>query len=433
MNYHTDTVSDILKEVPLPKMVRVRQKFLQNKVEDVPETVRRELARAKIRQRIRPGMTVALTCGSRGVANIAVVLRETAAVLREAGAYPFIIPAMGSHGGATAEGQKKILTSYGVTEEFCGCPVRATMEVKQIAVTEGGEPVYIDRYAAEADGIIPINRIKPHTDFQYTYESGVMKILTIGLGKQKGAETCHRWGPDYLARRIEMFANCILDHANVLFGIGLVENAYDETCLIRGMTPAEIRTEEPKLLKIAYQSMAQILFKNIDVLVVDKIGKEISGSGADPNITGKFATNCVKEGMVQASKRIYLDLTDITDGNACGVGLCDIITERLYRKIDIDKTYPNSITSTILNASKIPIFVRNQKEALQLGVYSCNCPDQKRVKMVRVSTTAELGEIFISEALLEEARQNPKVEILSEPEEMTFDENGDLFPDSFIL
>lgn len=420
-------VSKILQGVPLPRMVKIRQKFLRDRVEDIPATVRAELSRPCIREKVHPGMYVALTCGSRGVANIPLILREIATFLKEAGAHPFIVPAMGSHGGATADGQCKVLQSYGVTEQFCGCPIRATMEVRQIATTKDGEPVVIDRFAAEADGIIPVNRIKPHTDFQYIYESGLMKMMTIGLGKQKGAENCHRLGPDHLARRIETFANYILDNAQILFGVGTVENAYDETCLLRALTPDEIRTQEPEILKYAYRSMAQILFKDIDVLVVDRIGKEISGSGADPNITGSFATNCVKEGIVKARKRVYLDLTDITDGNACGVGLCDVITERLYRKIDFDKTYPNSITSTILNASKIPIFMKNQCEALKLGIYASNCPDQKKVKLVRIATTMELSEILISEALLGEARANPQIEILSEATEMMFDSKGDLF------
>lgn len=433
MEYTKETVSKILENIPLPRMVKVRQQFNRDIIENIPEKVLEELSRPEICERIKPGMSIALTCGSRGVANIRIILREVASFLKEHGANPFIVPAMGSHGGATSEGQKKILNSFGVTEDFCKCPIRATMEVCQIATTKDGEPVYIDKYAAKADGIIPINRIKPHTDFQYTYESGVMKIMAIGLGKQKGAETIHNWGPDYLSRRIEMFANHILDNANVLFGVGLVENAYDETCLIHAMTPDEIRNEEPIILKYAYKSMAQIMFKNIDILVVDKIGKEISGSGADPNITGRFATDCVKEGMVHSSKSIYFDLTDKTDGNACGVGLCDIITERLYKKIDIDKTYPNSITSTILNASKVPIFVKNQKEALQLGVYSSNCRDWSKVKIVRIATTADVSEIYISEGLLPEAKDNPMIQIISEPEEMIFDENGDLFPDSSIM
>ena len=430
MKYDTTVVDRILENVPLPKMVRVRQKFDSSHIENISVAVRTELMRSNISDRVKPGMKIAVSCGSRGVANINLILKEIVAVLNELGAEPFIFPAMGSHGGATAVGQKKILYSYGVTEAFCGCPILSSMEVKQIATTPTGEPVYIDKNAAEADGIIPVNRIKPHTDFQYTYESGLMKILTIGMGKQKGAEICHSWGPDHLAARIEMIANLIMENANILFGVGTVENAYDQTCILRALTPEEIKSEEPKILLQAYNRMAQIYFKNIDVLVVDEIGKEISGSGADPNITGHFATNCVKPGMVNASKRVYLDLTEETDGNAVGIGMCDITTLRAVEKVDFGKTFPNSITSTILSAAMIPLFLKNQREAIKCGIYSCNCRDQSQVKLVRIKNTMNLGEIEISEALLDEALRKPAGEILSEPEFMRFDASGNLFSDA---
>lgn len=427
LQYHTDSVSQIISPIELPKMVKVRQRFARSIIGDIPSAVRSELEQARIRGLIRPGMSIAITGSSRGIASLAVVLREIAIVLREWGAKPFIIPAMGSHGGATAEGQRRILTAHGITEENCNCPVRSTMEVKNVGETPDGQAVFIDRYAAEADGIVVVNRIKPHTDFQFTYESGLMKMMAIGLGKQYGAQQCHSRGVYCLPEQIEMFARCILEKTPIVFGVGLVENAYDELCSLRVLTAAEIPEEEPSILRTAYDAMAQIYFKDIDILIVDYIGKEISGAGADPNITGRFATGCLKAGKVKAKILTFLDVTDESDGNACGVGFADITTQRLYEKIDIDKMYPNSITSNLLLTGRIPICMKNQREAIQLAMHAACCTDPNRVRIVRIPSTASLDEIHISQALLHQADKLPQVDVLSGPENMAFDASGNLF------
>ena len=266
-------IHDLLKDVPIPRMVPVRQIFDGSHLEDVPAAVRAEFARPAVAERIRPGMRIAITAGSRGIDNLAVIIREAASILKEKGAQPFVIPAMGSHGGSTAEGQLAVIHEYGVTEDFVGCPVIATMECKEIGRLDDGRPILINRLAAEADGIISLNRIKAHTAFRGRYESGVMKMLTIGLGCQPGAEVCHRQGILHLGPNVEKFAFGILRNAPVLLGVGIIENAYDQTAMIRVMTKEEIPEEEPKLLEIAKSRMACLKIPAVDVLIVDRIGK----------------------------------------------------------------------------------------------------------------------------------------------------------------
>jgi len=422
--YDTKVIDGILKDITIPKMIPVRQIFERDKIDNVSLAVKCVLNQEKIKSTINPEMRIAITCGSRGITNLSLILREICNFVKERGGQPFIVPAMGSHGGATAEGQRKILEDKGVTEKYCGCPIFSSMETIEIGRTPEGEPVFLDKFAASSNGIILVGRIKPHTDFQARYESGLMKMMAVGLGKQKGAESVHKKGPDYVGSQVALLGSYVLEKSPILFGIGLVENAYDETKIIKALAKDEIKEEEPQLLKQAYRSMARILFKNMDLLIVDEIGKEISGTGADPNVTGRFATNCKKEGVSEASKLIFLDLTKATDGNAVGVGLCDITTLRLYNKIDFVKTYANSITSTILSASKIPVITENDRQAVRLGIYSSNCTDMSGIKIVRIKNTMELSEIFISEALLSEAQQNPQIEILEAAQDMRFDKDG---------
>lgn len=417
----------MLAPIKLPNFVRVLQTFDHSHIEDIAQAIQAQLSRAAIRSQLRPGMSIAVTCGSRGIADIDIVLRELVQQLQALGTNPFIIPAMGSHGGATAERQRTVLAQLGVTEERIGCPIHATMDVVQVATADNGDPVYVDRFAAQADGIILVGRIKPHTDFSSTYESGLVKMMVIGLGKQKGAESCHRLGPEFLPNRIERFSHYVADNVNLLFGLGLVENAYDKLCLIRALTKDEIFTEEPILLQYAYQQFAQIPFKQLDVLVVDEIGKEISGGGADPNVTGRFPNPITKAVAVQATCCVYLRLTKQTNGNACGVGLADIITQHLLDQIDFAKTYPNSITSTLLHPSKIPIVMKNDYDAMRLALYACRCQDRKKAKIVRIVNTAQLSEMWISEALIPEAQAMPQIELLTAPQPMPFDSHGDLF------
>lgn len=423
-------VSDLLREVPLPRMVRVEQKFDRTHIppEDIPAVVKKELSREAIASRIRPGMEIAITVGSRGVANVAVITRAIADFVKERGAVPFLVPAMGSHGGATAQGQREIIESYGVTEEAMGCEIRSSMETVVLGLSGNGKPVHCDRIAASADGIIVCGRVKPHTAFRGPYESGICKMMCIGLGKQKGAEVLHADGFGQMVDEVPMFARVFLEKAPVLCGIGILENAYDETREIAALAADEIMEKEPELLLRAKSYMPRLLFDSCDVLIVDRIGKNISGDGMDPNISGRFPTPFATGG-IHAQRVAVLDLTEETHGNASGIGLADVTTQRLFRKMDAEMTYPNSITNTITDVVKIPMVLYTDKEAIQMAVKSCNFIDRAHPRMIRIENTMKLKEIFISEGMLAQAGENPQIRVLDEPEEFPFDAKGNLLPE----
>ena len=419
-------VSELVKNVGIPNMYKVRQKFSTQKIEDIPAEIVKQLSRPEIENSIRPGMSIAITAGSRGISNIALITKEIVVFVQSKGAHPFIIPAMGSHGGATAEGQREILRDYGITEESMGCPLRATMETVPIGDTEESHKVLIDRYAAEADAIIAVGRIKPHTAYRGPYESGVMKMLTIGLGKQQGAEVCHESGFKNMGRLVPLFGKAILKNSNVIFGVGIIENAYEDTYKIVSLTPQEIIDKEPALLDEAKSKMPKIIIPETDVLIVDKIGKNYSGDGMDPNITGTFCTPYASGGII-SQRVVVLDLSKETHGNAIGLGMAHVTTKRAYEKVDFEKTYPNSITSTVLDVSKIPVVMASDKDAIAVAIKTCNEIDKINVRLVRIPNSLHLDEIFISEALLEEAKKNPDIEIISGPEQWAFDESGNLW------
>lgn len=419
-------IHELLKNVPIPRMVAVRQHFDGSHLADVPAAVRQELARPALWESIRPGMRIAITAGSRGIANLAVIIREVAAALKEFGALPFVIPAMGSHGGSTAQGQLDVIHEYGVTEENVGCPVVATMDVTRIGDLDDGRPIYINRLAAEADGIISLNRIKAHTAFHGRYESGVMKMLTIGLGCQAGAETCHRQGIEHLGPNVEKFAFGILEHANILWGVGIIENAYDQTAMVQVMTGREIPLLEPGLLDIAKDQMAKLKLPQVDVLIVDKIGKDISGEGMDPNITGRFIVSSI-HGGIAATRIGVLDLTDATLGNAVGLGMVDTCSKRVVERMSRENTYPNSLTSTVTSLCKIPMYFDTHKETIQATIKMTPAKPPKEITMIRIESTLAMDRIWVSENLLDEVRKYPDMEIIGQPESLVFNEQDDLF------
>ncbi len=426
-----ETITALIQDVPIPKMVRVRQNFDRSHIptEELAAVVTRELDREELGGRILPGQKIAITCGSRGINHYAVMARAMVDFVRSKGAEPYIVASMGSHGGATAEGQSQILRDYGITEEAMGCPVKSSMETVEIGRSGvRGQPVRIDRYASEADGILLFNRVKPHTSFRGRYESGLMKMMAIGLGKQHGAENIHHQSPGIMHELVEEYGRAIMENCPILGGIAIVENAYDETYLIQGMTPAEIITEEPKLRDLSYETIAHLLFDKCDVLVVDKIGKNFSGDGMDPNISGRFVQPKYCSGGIQAEKVVVLDLSDETHGNAQGIGLAEVTTRRLFNKMKLEMTYPTGVTNTFLHLMKIPMIMDNDREALQLAL--CCCPDAEdpdHLKLIRIPNTAHIDEIEISEGLLPLARANPQIEILTEPYDLPFDEAGNLF------
>lgn len=422
------TVTNLIQNVPIPKVVRVRQNFDRTCIPDgeIPGVLLGQLQ--KFAQYIRPGMRIAITCGSRGIHCYAQMVKTMVDFVKERGAQPFIVAAMGSHGGATSEGQRQILADYGITEEAMGCPVLCDMETVEIGKSIfRGQSVCLDKNAASADGILLFNRIKPHTSFRGKYESGLMKMMAIGLGKQQGAGQIHGQSPAIMHELVEEYGRTILENCPVLGGIAVIENAYDDTWKIAGLTAEEILTEEPKLKEESYQTIARLPFQACDVLVVDKIGKNISGDGMDPNVSGRFCTRYASGG-IQAEKVVVLDLTDETHGNAQGVGLADVTTRRLFEKMKLEMTYPTGVTNTFLHLMKIPMIMDNDREALQLAL--CCCPeaeDQENKKLIRIPDTAHIEYLEVSEGMLPLVRQNPKLEIVSEAYDLPFDELGNLF------
>ena len=422
-------ISNLLKDVKIPKMFHAVQEFKKDRIEPerIPALVYEQLSRPEISRTVKPGMEIAITAGSRGVANVDVITKAIVDFCKEKGAKPFIVPAMGSHGGATAEGQLEVLAGFNITEETMGCPIRSSMETVLLGYSEYGKPVYQDKNAHEADGIILSCRIKPHNAFRGKYESGVLKMLVVGLGKQKGAESVHSDGMDNMARNIPANGRVALENSKILFAIPCVENAYDETALIEAIPTDQIFDREPELLKIAASNMPSILVGEADVLVVNEMGKNYSGTGVDPNISGTWSNDYVSGGL-KVKRTCFLDLTDCSHGNANGMGLASVITARMFEKLDLNKIYMNSFTSTVLKSAMMPPVVANDREAIQACIRTANRIDRDHVRMVRIKNTLHIGEIMLSESYYEDVVNGkyPGLTAVSEPAELLFDEEGNL-------
>ena len=415
--------------VKLPRMISVRQKFEAQRLPDIAAAVAAEFARPEVRARVKPGQAVAVGCGSRGIANIALIVKSVIRELGALGAKPFIFPAMGSHGAATAEGQRKVLEGYGITEAATGVPIRATMDTVVVGHLEDGTPVHMDRFAAEADAIVVINRIKPHTAFRGPTESGITKMLSIGIGKIVGAATYHRHGMDTFPTLLPKVRDVNLKARNVLFGVGVVENAYDQTAHLE-IVPAEaIGTREPPLQEMAKRLMPRLLFSEIDVLVIEEMGKNISGAGFDPNITGRNrrAVQWKQDPLVK--KIVVLGLTPESHGNATGIGGADVTTLRLYREMDVGATYANVITSMNLDGAAIPIVMNDDREAIALAVKTVVRVQPEACRIVRIRNTLDLAEIQVSEPMLAEITARPeRFQISSPAAAWSFDAEGNLAP-----
>ena len=429
-----ETITNLIKDTPIPKMVRVRQNFDKTCIpeSDIPGIILRELDRPEIGGKILPGQKIAITCGSRGINHNALMARTIVDFVKSKGAAPYIVAAMGSHGGATAEGQLQILKDYGITEEAMGCPVKSSMETVQIGISGvRHQPVFMDKNASEADGIILFNRIKPHTSFRGPYESGLLKMSVIGMGKQHGAESVHESGFQNMGRVMPQFARVVFDNTNIVAGVGIIENAYDQTYKIAALNAAEIWEQEPELLKEANRLLGRIWVDKADVLVVDKLGKNISGDGMDPNVSGTFGSpgrpRNGEPGPILAQRTVVLDLTDESHGNFNGIGVADVTTKRLIDKSIVDVTYPNALTSTLVNMVKMPIFAHSDENAIKLAVRVCNMIDKQHPRIVRIANTMELSHIWVSEALVEEVKDHPHMELDGELQDWGFDENGNLW------
>ncbi|WP_144527784.1 lactate racemase domain-containing protein [Peribacillus simplex] len=415
-----DIISELLREIQLPKMVKVRQKFHTPQIADVAGEVKKAIKEAGVLSRINEEDRVAIAVGSRGVADLPTLVRETVAAVKEAGGNPFIVTAMGSHGGATAEGQIDVLLQLGISEESVGAPILSSMEVIKLDELPNGLPVYIDKLAYESDKIIVINRIKPHTAFRGPVESGLMKMITIGLGKQKGAEAAHAYSFKYMAEHVPEMAKISLAKAPIIFGLATIENAYDKPAKIVAVPAEELEEVEPGLLLEAKSMMPKIHFDSIDVLIVNELGKDISGDGMDPNITGNFATPYATGGP-DVKRTVVLGLTEKTHGNANGIGMADMTTKAVMNEIEWEKGYANALTSTVTDVVKLPMFLDTQELAVKAAIKTCNAFDLNKVRVVRIKNTLEIGEIWISESMKEEALKNKNIELLSAPEELALD------------
>lgn len=416
---------ELLKDIPLPKMVKVKQNFSTEKIENLEHALKEKLEQEHIREKVKPGMEIALAVGSRGMDRLPEITAVTVQFLKDLGAKPFIVPSMGSHGGASAEGQIAVLEHLGVTEASAGCEIRSSMEVITVGHLPNGLPVYLDKYASEADGIVVINRVKPHTAFRGPVESGIMKMISIGLGKQKGAEACHQLGFKYMAENVPAMAKMIMEKKPVLFGVATVENAFDKVAQVEVLAAEEIGEKEVDLQVLAKQLLPKLHFEQLEVLVIDEIGKNISGDGMDPNITGRYPTPYAFGGP-DVNKMVVLDLTPETEGNANGVGTADFTTQRLVDKMNLEVTYANGLTSTVCAPTKIATTLENDRMALQAAIKTSNILDFTKVKMVRIKNTLEISEIEVSEALLEYIEQHPEMERISDLYDLSFDQDGNL-------
>jgi hypothetical protein len=408
----------------LPRMLRLRQTFPRPRVTDIPKAVAQALEGARLP--VKRGDTVAVGAGSRGIANIDVVVGATVRWLRDLGAKPFVFPAMGSHGGGTVEGQLSVLEHYGITEATMGCPLRATMEVNQVGEALG-LPVWLDRYAAEADWIGLVNRIKPHTDFKGTIESGLFKMMTIGLGKWKGAIQYHRMSVTHgYETVITAVGREILSKVKVGFGVGIAENGYDETAQVEAFNATDLEAGERRLLKSAREWMARLPFSPMDVLIVEEMGKNISGAGMDTNIIGR-PTN-PHEPFPADPKILWivtLDLTDESYGNAIGIGNADFTTRRLVDKIDMKPTLINAITACEPGVAKVPATYETDREAVEAALSCIGLTPPERARVIRIKNTLMLGELEVSEAFAAEVARRSDLTVLGEST-LAFDASGRL-------
>lgn len=412
-------IRNLINDVDIPKFYKVINHMNASHIEDIPLAVHRALERKGTLDRIRPGSKVCFTAASREIANSVAILRTFAEELKRIGCTPCIVPGMGSHGGATAQGQRDVLTHFGITEEACGCEIHSSMETVAIGVTPEGLEVRLDAFALSCDYIVPIARIKPHTDFHGPFESGIMKMLAIGLGNQYGASICHARGFGLMHINVPAFGRVALQNANIPFAIGLVENAYHQTCVIRAIPNECVEVEEPELLLLAKSLMPSIPFQKVNVLILEQIGKDISGDGMDPNIVGRTYNHREKPFIDRIG---VLNLSPKTGSNFHGIGNADITTRRILEKGSFDETYPNGITSHLVEYSRIPAVMDSDKACLQACLKTC--PDLGEAKkVIWAKDTLHMDTFFASESLLDEIRASPVLTTDGKIYALAFDTN----------
>lgn len=392
-------------EYKLPRMYTIHQHFPDAHL-DEPETVLKEsLSREEIRVLVKSGMKVAVAVGSRGITGISQIVKITIDYLKELGASPFIVSAMGSHGGGTKEGQREVLASYGITEENMGVPVVTDTDTVDLGARKNGQHVWFDRAAYQADLIVPINRIKLHTDFVGELQSGLCKMLVIGLGNQKGCSAAHETDFEEFSDMLEESAALIIKKAPVGFGVAIMENAFDETCLLEAVPAGQMIAREKELVKLCVEKMPYIQVKKADIIIVEEIGKDISGAGFDPNILGRSTVRSkYLLPIPEFQKLVLLDVTEASHGNAIGVGLFDVITEKVFSKMDREATYANAIACKCILDARIPMIAKDEDEAVRIAVKSCRSLDMENLRIIRIKNTLNLEKIQVSEAIYREEK-----------------------------
>lgn len=414
-----------------PRMFRLRQKFDARRVADIPAEVKNQLVALNLSERIRPGQSVAITAGSRGIAHIGLITRTVVDHFKSLGAVPFIVPAMGSHGGGTAAGQAQLLEHYGITPEKMGCELRASMETVIVDKTPQGIPVHFDKHASLADHVFVVGRVKPHTGFVGEVESGLHKMMLIGLGKHEGAKIYHRAIADYsFMDIITAVAASVIAKCRVVGGLAIVENAYDETALIEAVAPSRFLEREKELLKLASQWLPRLPFPYVDLLIIDQIGKNISGTGLDTNVVGrKFNDHAGTDRDAVRCKRIFVrGMTEETHGNATGIGLSEFTNQRTVDAIDRKITNINCVTGLHPTAAMIPIAYDTDREVVTNALQTCGLVEPQNARVVQISDTLHLGEVIISDAYLPQLAGREDLEQISEPAEMSFDAGGNMRP-----
>lgn len=418
-------INEILDNIKLPQIMKVSQIFDNTKLDDVEGDLNQKLIYKNIKDKIKPGMKIAITGGSRGISFYKELMKTIVSFVKKCGATPFIVPSMGSHGGGTSEGQENMLKKLGITKESVGCEIISSMDVVEVGRTSKDLPVYIDKNAANADGIILLNRVKLHTSFRGKYESGLIKMMAIGLAKRKGADMTHFLRYENMAENLVEVGKIALNNLNIICGVASIENGYNEVADLFVLHKDEILQEEPKILEKSKRLMPRIYLDDIDVLIVNEIGKNISGTGVDTNIVGRFHTNAASGGP-NTVKLGFLDISEKSGGNGNGMGLADFVSKKFFRKIDFESTYINAITSTEPNSVKLPLVLDNDKYVFQGCVKLCGVKNIQDIKLVIINNTKELDEIYMSKSAFENTVDKSKVKKESELFDIPFDEEGNL-------
>lgn len=413
----------------IPRVQLVRQTAPQPSVADVAKTTRELWLNSKTAKRIKPGMRVAVACGSRGINNYLALAKATVDALKELGAQPFVVAAMGSHGGATSEGQRELLASYHIDEAHLGVPVVTDMDAVDLGANSWGQPVWWDRNALAADAVVTVSRVKPHTDFRGTFESGILKMLVIGLGKRHGADQVHSFGTRGLRDMIPESGQVILKKTPFIGGLAIIENAKEETAKLEVVDRDDLLTREPELLVEARGLMGRLPFKGADVLIIGECGKNYSGAGMDPNVVGRMLIEATPEAETNDPRIVRIGVLDVSPeshGNATGIGIADLTTNRALAGIDPGPFRMNNLTARSLWRSKLPIGFETDREVIANCVETCWQPEMQKVKLCVIPNTLEVVEMWLSEPLLADVRGKPYLEFVGEPVELPFDASGNL-------